>query len=135
MRLDREAWRCALSDKVILIVDDDEDFLQTLTVRMRTAGYKAFVAADGMQAVMMAQRHNPDLVVLDMRMPAGDGLSVMDKLSRSTKTMNIPVIVVTAYDDDATKQQVMGLGAVNYLRKPFEVEELLKAIGDALSED
>jgi DNA-binding response OmpR family regulator len=124
-----------LSDKVILIVDDDEDFLQTLTIRMRTAGYKAVVAADGMQAVMMAQRHNPDLVVLDMRMPAGDGLSVMDKLSRSTKTMNIPVIVVTAYDDDATKQQVMGLGAVNYLRKPFEVEDLLKAIGDALSED
>jgi DNA-binding response OmpR family regulator len=124
-----------LSDKVILIVDDDEDFLQTLTIRMRTAGYKAVVAADGMQAVMMAQRHNPDLVVLDMRMPAGDGLSVMDKLSRSTKTMNIPVIVVTAYDDDATKQQVMGLGAVNYLRKPFEVEDLLKAIGDALSVD
>jgi DNA-binding response OmpR family regulator len=124
-----------LSDKVILIVDDDEDFLQTLTIRMRTAGYKAVVAADGMQAVMMAQRHNPDLVVLDMRMPAGDGLSVMDKLSRSTKTMNIPVIVVTAYDDEATKQQVMGLGAVNYLRKPFEVEDLLKAIGDALSED
>lgn len=124
-----------MSDKVILIVDDDEDFLQTLTIRMRTAGYKAVVAADGMQAVMMAQRHNPDLVVLDMRMPAGDGLSVMDKLSRSTKTMNIPVIVVTAYDDEATKQQVMGLGAVNYLRKPFEVEDLLKAIGDALSED
>ncbi len=128
-------WRCALSGKVILIVDDDEDFLQTLTIRMRTAGYKAVVAQDGMQAVMMAQRHNPDLVVLDMKMPAGDGLSVMDKLSRSTKTMNIPVIIVTAYDDDATKQQVIGMGAVDYLRKPFEVEDLLKAIGDALSED
>jgi DNA-binding response OmpR family regulator len=129
-------WRCALSGKVILIVDDDEDFLQTLTIRMRTAGYKAVVAQDGMQAVMMmAQRHNPDLVVLDMKMPAGDGLSVMDKLSRSTKTMNIPVIIVTAYDDDATKQKVIGMGAVDYLRKPFEVEDLLKAIGDALSED
>lgn len=124
-----------MSGKVILIVDDDEDFLQTLTIRMRTAGYKAVVAQDGMQAVMMAQRHNPDLVVLDMKMPAGDGLSVMDKLSRSTKTMNIPVIIVTAYDDDATKQQVIGMGAVDYLRKPFEVEDLLKAIGDALSED
>lgn len=102
---------------------------------MRTSGYKAVVAQDGMQAVMMAQRHNPDLVVLDMRMPAGDGLSVMDKLSRSTKTMNIPVIVVTAYDDDTTKQQVIGMGAVNYLRKPFEVEELLAAIDEALAED
>lgn len=106
-----------------------------MTIRMRTAGYKAVVAQDGMQAVMMAQRHNPDLVVLDMKMPAGDGLSVMDKLSRSTKTMNIPVIIVTAYDDDATKQKVIGMGAVDYLRKPFEVEDLLKAIGDALSED
>lgn len=124
-----------MSGKVILIVDDDEDFLQTLTIRMRTSGYKAVVAQDGMQAVMMAQRHNPDLVVLDMRMPAGDGLSVMDKLSRSTKTMNIPVIVVTAYDDDTTKQQVIGMGAVNYLRKPFEVEELLAAIDEALAED
>ena len=49
--------------------------------------------------------------------------------------MNIPVIVVTAYDDEATRQQVMGMGAVNYLRKPFEAEELLEAIGKAISED
>jgi two-component system phosphate regulon response regulator PhoB len=124
-----------LSQKVILIVDDDEDFLQTLIIRLRTAGYKAVGAADGMQAVMMAHKHDPDLMVLDMRMPAGDGLSVMDKMSRSTKTMNIPVIIVTAYDDEATRQQVLGMGAINYLRKPFEVVELLKAIEDAFPGD
>jgi DNA-binding response OmpR family regulator len=122
-----------LSGNVILVVDDDEDLLQTLTIGVRTAGYRPVVAADGMQAVMMAQRHNPDLVVLDMRMPAGDGLSVMDKLSRSTKTMNIPIIVMTAYDNDATRQQAIGMGAINYLPKPFEVEDLLRMIGEALS--
>ena len=74
-------WRCSLSGKVILVVDDDEDFLQTLSIRLRTAGYKSVVAADGMQAVMMAQRHNPDLVVLDMRMPGGGGMSVMETLA------------------------------------------------------
>jgi DNA-binding response OmpR family regulator len=123
-----------MAGRVILVVDDDEDFLQTLSIRLRTAGYKAVVAADGMQAVMMAQRHNPDLVVLDMRMPGGGGVNVMDKLGRSTKTMNIPIIIVTAYDDEATRKQVMGMGAVNYLGKPFEAEVLLAAIEEALAE-
>jgi CheY-like chemotaxis protein len=124
-----------LAQKSILVVDDDENLVRALSIRLRAMGYEVFAAMDGMQAVMMTHRKEPDLIILDIRMPGGSGLSVMDKLRGSIKTRHIPVIVETAFDDEETKQKVKELGAFKYFRKPFETDDLLKAIEEALSAD
>ncbi len=123
-----------MAGKKILIVDDDENLVKALSLRLRTSGYKVFGALDGMQAVMMSHKHDPDLIILDIRMPAGDGFSVMDKLGLSIKTQNIPVIVVTAFDDEYTKSRVNELGAFAYFRKPVDTDELLSSVHEALDE-
>jgi DNA-binding response OmpR family regulator len=118
----------------IMIVDDDENLLKALTMRLRAADYKVVVAQDGMQAVMVAHKQDPDLILLDIRMPAGDGFSVMDKLALSIKTQHIPVIIVTAFDDDYTMSRVQSFRPYAYFRKPVPTEDLLETIKTALSE-
>lgn len=121
-----------MAGKTILVVDDDEDLVRALSIRLKAAGYDVVAAMDGMQAVMMTHRRDPDLLILDIRMPGGSGITVMDKLQGSIKTRRIPVIVASAFDDDETKQKVQELGAFKFFRKPFETDDLLKAIEEAL---
>jgi CheY-like chemotaxis protein len=121
-----------LAGKTILVVDDDENLVRALSIRLKAAGYDVVAAMDGMQAVMMTHRRDPDLLILDIRMPGGSGITVMDKLQGSIKTRRIPVIVASAFDDDETKQKVQELGAFKFFRKPFETDDLLKAIEEAL---
>lgn len=121
-----------MAGKTILVVDDDENLVRALSIRLKAAGYDVVAAMDGMQAVMMTHRRDPDLLILDIRMPGGSGITVMDKLQGSIKTRRIPVIVASAFDDDETKQKVQELGAFKFFRKPFETDDLLKAIEEAL---
>ena len=99
-----------MAGKTILVVDDDENLVRALSIRLKAAGYDVVAAMDGMQAVMMTHRRDPDLLILDIRMPGGSGITVMDKLQGSIKTRRIPVIVASAFDDDETKQKVQELG-------------------------
>jgi len=122
-----------LPDRVILVVDDDENLLRALSIRLKAAGYTVYAAMDGMQAVMMTHKREPDLIILDIRMPGGSGLTVLDKLRGSMKTRGIPVIMVTAFDDEETKEKVRELGAFRYFRKPFDTDELLKAVEEAFA--
>lgn len=124
-----------MPEKVVLVVDDDENLLRALSMRLKAGGYTVFAAMDGMQAVMMSHKREPDLIILDIRMPGGSGITVMDKLRSSIKTRSIPVIVVTAFDDDETKQKVSELGAFRYFRKPFDTNELMKAVEEAFAEE
>ena len=124
-----------MSDKVILVVDDDENLLRALSIRLKAAGYTVFAAMDGMQAVMMTHKREPDLIILDIRMPGGSGITVLDKLHSSMKTRSIPVIMVTAFDDDETKEKVREMGAYRYFRKPFDTDDLLKAVEEAFEEE
>jgi len=120
--------------KTILVVDDDEDLVRSLDIRLRRKGYEVYTATDGNQAVMQAQEHQPDLVISDIMMPAGSGFKVMDKLSMSTLTMGTPVIVLTAFDSEETRVQAKALGAFRYLVKPFSFDVLLFAVSEALGE-
>jgi CheY-like chemotaxis protein len=87
-------------------------------------------ALDGLQAVMIVHKSKPDLVILDMRMPAGGGVLVLEKLSGSVQTMGIPVIVLTSFRD--AKDRAEQLGAFRFFTKPHDPDELLKAIEEAI---
>jgi DNA-binding response OmpR family regulator len=120
--------------KKILIVDDVRDIVKALMIRLHKAGYDVVTAFDGAQGVFMAHKEKPDLILLDIRMPAGDGFSVAERLKRSTHTFSIPVIFLTGSPEKNAEDKAMGLGARFYIKKPYDPEELLDAIKRALEE-
>ncbi|MCX6571247.1 MAG: response regulator [Candidatus Aminicenantes bacterium] len=120
--------------KKILIVDDDKRIVLLLASRLKANNYEIAVAYDALQAVAQAFSEKPDLILLDMKMPAGSGVSVMDDLRNSTNTALIPVIVITAYPSIEIQQKVKEMGAVGFISKPFKAEDLLPRIRKVLGE-
>ncbi|WP_287153387.1 response regulator [Candidatus Solincola tengchongensis] len=118
--------------KKILIVDDDEELVRILSINFMAEGYEVCAAFDGVSAVMRAHKEHPDLIVLDVRMPAGDGLNVVEKLRSSTKTFNIPVLFLSALPYDELKEKAAQAGVVHYLTKPFELDMLLGMVRNIL---
>jgi len=121
--------------KKILIVDDERDIVKALTIRLQRAGYEVVTAFDGAQGIFMAHKENPDLIILDIRMPAGNGFSVAQKLKESTDTFTIPVIFLTGSPEMNSEESARVLGARFYVKKPYDPEELLDAIERALQKD
>ena len=121
--------------KKILIVDDERDIIKALMIRLQGAGYDVVTAFDGAQGVFMAHKEKPDLIILDIRMPAGNGFSVAQRLKRSIHTFTIPVIFLTGSPDKDAEEKAMALGARFYIKKPYDPEELLDAIRRALEEN
>ena len=117
----------------VLVVDDDMDTVQLLTGLLQTAGYTVLTALDPSQAVMQAQREGPALILTDILMPAGGGLSVLKRLKMSTKTGIIPIIVLTASQDPEIEAQALAAGATRFIRKPWDNAALLEAIKTVLS--
>jgi DNA-binding response OmpR family regulator len=118
--------------KKILIVDDERDIVKALMIRLKSNGYDVITAFDGAQGVFMANKEIPDLVILDIRMPAGDGFSVAEKLKQSNRTHRIPIIFLTGSPETNAEERAMGLGARFYIKKPYDPEELLDAVKRAL---
>lgn len=120
--------------KKILIVDDERDIVKALMIRLQRAGYDVVTAFDGAQGVFMAHKEKPDLIILDIRMPAGNGFSVAQRLKRSIHTFTIPVIFLTGNPEKNAEEKAMAVGARFYIKKPYDPEELLDAIKRALEE-
>ena len=123
-----------VSQKTILIVDDDPDIRLSLHLRLKANHYKVIFAGDGMAAIAEARKHMPDLIILDLGLPAGDGFSVMERLKANDSLSSIPVIVVSARNRDANVDRAMQAGAKAFLQKPADNAELLSAIRRALGE-
>jgi DNA-binding response OmpR family regulator len=121
--------------KRILIVDDERDIVKALTIRLNRAGYEVVTAFDGAQGIFMAHKERPDLILLDIRMPAGNGFSVAEKLKQSMDAPAIPVIFLTGSPEKDAEKKAMDLGARFYIKKPYDPEELLDAIERALEKD
>ncbi len=121
--------------KKILIVDDERDIVKALMIRLQGAGYEVVTAFDGAQGVFMAHKEKPDLIILDIRMPAGDGFSVAQRLKRSIHTFTIPVIFLTGSPEKNAAEKAMALGARFFVKKPYDPEELLDAIKRALEKE
>jgi DNA-binding response OmpR family regulator len=120
------------SGKKILIVDDDKDLLLGLNIRLKAAGYNVILAADAPSAISKAIRENPDLIILDIGLPGGDGFLVLERLNSPQINVNIPTIILTAKDATASKERALKAGAVAFLQKPADNDELLGAIRKAL---
>jgi len=95
----------------ILVVDDDSDIRLGLNVRLRASGYATAFAADGITAISMARKERPDLILLDLGLPAGDGFSVLEQLKMSAEVAHIPVIVLSARDAEGNEKRALKAGA------------------------
>jgi DNA-binding response OmpR family regulator len=118
--------------KKILIIEDDRHIGDALTIRLKAAGYGVARAEDALQAVSMAVREPPDLMLVDISIPAGDGFSVVERLRRNTSVPEIPVVFLTASKRPEYREQALRIGACAYVEKPFEAAELLRVVEDAL---
>lgn len=114
----------------ILIVDDDQDILRLLSMRLASAGYKTLLANDGMEALAMVHLERPDLVISDLRMPNLDGLGLMEQLQAEHPTL--PFIMLTAHGSIAEAVEATQRGAFGFLAKPFESQALLQQVANAL---
>jgi len=123
-----------MGNKKILIVDDDPDVRLGLHVRLKANHYDVIFAADGMASIAEARKHMPDLIILDLGLPAGDGFSVMERLKANDGLSLIPVIVVSARDRNANMDRALKAGAKAFLQKPVDNAELLKVIRQVLGE-
>jgi DNA-binding response OmpR family regulator len=117
----------------ILVVDDDRVLSHLIASLLREKGHKVQTAFDAIQAMMLAMRAPlPDAIVLDINMPGGSGEDTLRKLKMSTKTKQIPVIVLSGSIDEEGRKRVLSLGADAALAKPLVPEELFAALEAAL---
>ena len=116
----------------ILIVDDDQDIRRLLAIRLKSLGHEAVFASDAISAVNQARREQPDLIILDLMMPAGDGYVVMERLKAMPALEGIPVIVVSALDPLSQQDKLAESSAAAYFQKPYDHDELVTAIQRAL---
>ena len=119
-------------EKVILIADDDSSLVTALAVRLEAWGFTVVTAFDGEEAYRQAVDNKPDVVLMDIKMPAASGLTCLDRMRHSIGTRRIPVIFITAFYDDETIEQAKALGAAGFFRKPFDDTELKNAIDKAI---
>lgn len=119
----------------ILLVEDDENIVKALTARLKSQGYQVVPAYDAVMATAQALQHHPDVLLLDISMPGGNGFTVAERLRESSMTADIPIIFITASKEQGLKERAKELGAVGFLEKPFEAQELLSVIRHALAGD
>ena len=109
----------------ILIVDDSPTNLSILAYALKGAGFSIRIATDGQSAIEQIQEELPELILLDVQMPGIDGFETCDRLKANPVTQDIPIIFMTALADVESKVKGLSLGAVDYITKPFEQEEVL----------
>ena len=129
----------AAPQQKVLVVDDNEVIVKTIAVKLNSANYKTFVALDGAEAVAIVRKEKPDLIVLDISFPpdiAGvpwDGFRIMEWLRRVDDTKKIPIIVITGGAGDKDKEKALAGGAIGFLYKPLDHDELLKMVRATLA--
>jgi len=113
--------------KKVLIVDDDYEIIDSIRYALEGEGYTVVIARDGNQGLALAERDNPDLMILDMMMPKRSGFLVLEKLRRVRETP-LPVIMITGNEGSRHKAYAELLGVSDYIRKPFAMDRLLQAV-------
>lgn len=129
--------------RTILIVDDDHEILESMRTILENKGFRILAARDGNAGLMIAERENPDLIVLDMMMPKKSGFLVLEKLKTRPGGL-IPTIMITGNEGSRHRAYAEMLGVRDYIRKPFAMEKLVRSIervlgvkgrGDGFPED
>lgn len=128
----------SVAGKKILVVDDNEIILKTVSLKLQGAGYQVVTAMDGAEAVAAARRESPDLVLLDVSFPPDvggvewDGFRIMEWFRRMEAVKRTPVIIITGGQDTTYKQRAVEEGALAFFHKPIDHDDLLKVIRGAL---
>jgi|SRR5579862_7154070 DNA-binding response OmpR family regulator len=122
-----------MSAKKIMLVEDDKDTVRAMGVRLKSQGYNLVVATDAISAISTARKEQPDLIVLDLGLPGGDGFVVMQRLKSNYDLMLVPIVVVSARDPLMNEERALAAGAEAFLQKPVDNAEFLKTIEGALS--
>ena len=117
-----------MSKSKILIVEDDADVRLGYQIVLKANGYETFFAADTIGAISQARKQNPDLIILDLGLPGGDGYVVLERLRTNLHLGMIPIIVVSARDLHANRERALKAGAKAYMQKPWNDNELLLLI-------
>jgi DNA-binding response OmpR family regulator len=123
----------SVTAKKVLIVDDDYEIIDSIRYALEGEGYAVVIARDGNQALALAERENPDLMILDMMMPKRSGFLVLEKLRR-VRELPLPVIMITGNEGSRHKAYAELLGVSDYIRKPFAMDRLLQAVDKLLNE-
>jgi CheY-like chemotaxis protein len=120
--------------KKILVVDDNEIILKTISLKLQGAGYQVITALDGSEAVAAARKENPDLILLDISFPPDvggvewDGFRIMEWFHHLDTVKKVPVIIITGGEDSKSKERAVSSGAVAFFHKPIDHDDLLKVI-------
>jgi len=120
---------------LVLVVDDNPESLEMVAALLRTRGFDVDTAVDGPGALDSLDRHRPDVVLLDVMMPAMSGMEVLDRIRASPQHAAIPVILVTGRSSDEDMLEGYKFGADYYIRKPFTPRQLLHGIGLVLGRE
>ena len=118
--------------KRILLVDDDPEIIDSLRYALSSKGYEILIARDGNQGLAVAEREDPDLVILDMMMPKRSGFLVLERLRR-TRPVPLRIIMITANEGSRHKAYAEMLGVDDYIRKPFAMDRLVNSVTRLLS--
>jgi DNA-binding response OmpR family regulator len=128
----KQAEQSEKQGKRILLVDDDPEIVESMKLALEAKGYQILVARDGNQGLAMAERDDPDLVILDMMMPRRSGFLVLERLRR-TRRVPMRVIMITANEGSRHKAYAEMLGVDDYIRKPFAMDRLLGSVDRLLA--
>ncbi len=117
-----------MSPKTILVVDDEPDIVELISYNLEQQGHTVLSAGDGARALELAKSGMPDLVVLDVMMPKITGIEVAKRLRAQSETASMPIIMLTAKSAEADELEGLGVGADDYITKPFSMQVLLARI-------
>jgi CheY-like chemotaxis protein len=123
----------ATAAPTILVIEDYSDTRELLSVLLRRKGYNVIEAEDGVEGLLKASGHYPDLILMDLALPEMDGVEVARHIRAQPKLSRIPIFVVSAYATEDIKQEVLAAGCTEVFGKPIDDEALLKIISYALS--
>lgn len=118
--------------KTILLVEDDKKVALAMSVRLKNSGFSVLTAHDVPSALMMARKHEPDLALLDIGLPGGNGFHVAEGLRNQVCKHRVPIVFITASKKEGLREQAAKVGASALLEKPFKASELLGTIDAAL---
>ena len=116
------------SQKKVMVIDDEPAVVEQFSMLLSGSGYKPIAAAGALEAMSLLTSEQPDLVILDIRMPRLDGFEFLRSLRQSARTKNLPVIIVSALSDAELRLRAKEMGAVRYLVKPYKPDELIDSI-------
>lgn len=121
-----------MSDKTILVADDETHILHVVSLKLRNAGFNVLTARDGQEALELAQQEHPDLIITDYHMPELSGLELCQRLKQDPATTDIPAIMLTARGYHLEPSDTEQSGILRMLSKPFSPRELLSTVNEVL---